>query len=385
MIDYRKSESTRTRVSDALDSAALAAVTYQSINAQQRSKYAEEYFWDIIPKTENITLAVGESSDKRVVLKAETRSPTSIARAIGISEIVSQEESSAILTKGFVVCALALDPSMERAFEVRDGASFFAPNCTVQVNSKHPKAAVIGTGGTATAKDFCVSGGVQGPFIPSANTQCGAVMDPYTNRVPPNTGACKDQKEIDDILGHWHAVSKGVRLSPGTYCGGLYLRSHKVHFEPGTYTFKDGPLILNSGARVTGNGVSFVMSGKNSFVRVLNGSTINVAAPSSGALKGLVFFQDKSSQTQHGTRATRLVSVFQSGANMIITGTVYLPTQQLTFIDGSASITQAPATSFIANNIHLSRGAALNVAVDHRAAGLPPIEPRAEEGARLER
>ena len=71
---------------------------------------------------------------------------------------------------------------------------------------------------------------------------------------------------------------------------------------------------------------------------------------------------------------------------MEVLGTVYFPTQALV-VEGKGSRmgAKAPATSFIAHTIDLDgdKRSRVQVNVNHRAADLPPILPRAEDGAIL--
>lgn len=384
LLDFRQSQAQQMEVASALDSAALAAVINQNITEEERATYAREYFWDQISKPDYITLDVEEASSNRVTLHALTQTPTSVAKAVGVLKIKSRDTSTAVLTQGdTVVCALALDPHGENAFTVTQGAKFFAPTCSVQVNSNHPKAATVGFGGKATAKDFCITGGASGNFAPHANTECGRVEDPYVGRNAPDTGPCVDEDEINAKLNHWHSTSKGITLQPGTYCGSFVLRSKVITFEPGVYTFKGGPLIFTGGSKINGDGVSFVLEGDNAYIQSINGSKVDLKAPASGPLAGLAIFQKNKGVALPD--ASRLTSTFQSGGELNIVGTVYLPDQKIKFINGGKLSSQAPATSFIGHSLFLSTGAKLNVKVDHRAAGLPPLLPRSDEGARLVR
>ena len=158
LLDFRQSQAQQMSVTSALDSAALAAVINQNISEEERATYAKEYFWSQVPASDYITLDVEESSDQRVTLHAVTQTPTSVVKAIGVKKINTRDSATAVLTQGdTVVCALALDPDGANAFSVTQGAKFFAPTCSVQVNSNHPQAAKVAFGGKATAKDFCIT------------------------------------------------------------------------------------------------------------------------------------------------------------------------------------------------------------------------------------
>ena len=175
----------------------------------------------------------------------------------------------------------------------------------------------------------------------------------------------------------------GVTLQPGTYCGGLNLHAKNITFAPGEYVIKDGPLVFDSGTVAKGEEVTFVFAGRDASLQIDLGSTLDLSAPERGDLAGLVFAQYL--EAEHGAEATlpSAESVISSGGNLNLIGTAYLPTQKISFVGGSISAAQAPATSFIGYQLRIDDGAKINIAVDHLQAGLPPILPRSDESARL--
>ena len=386
VLDLTRSLSTKTVISSALDDAALAAASDQTLSTEERAKYATEYFWanNGISNVET-DFSVVESSTERVELTAKAKIPTLLSGAIGLDEFTVSSRAVAKVTQGDVVCILALDPAGSDSFLVTEGANFSAETCSVQVNSDHLRAAVVNGGAVAVAKDFCVTGGAVGDYEPHVNTQCGSINDPYKNLGLPAQQDCIDANDVNSILTHWHADVQeiGVALNPGTYCGGLDLQGKVVEFTPGTYVMQDGPLTIGLGSRITAEGVTFVLSGKDSVLDVMDGSSMKVVAPSVGQYAGLAFYQNFGTNLGKTIEATRPESIIRSGGNVAIVGTAYFPTQNLTFKGGSILATQAPATSFIAHRVSIRDGASISVAVDHAATGLPPILPRSDESVRL--
>lgn len=386
VLDLSRSLSAKTVISSALDDAALAAASDQTLTTEERANYATDYFWANNGISDVRTnFSVVESSRERVELKARATLPTLLSGSIGMDEISIASRAVAEVTHGEVICILALDPDGSGSFLVTEGAQFSAETCSVQVNSDHLKAAVVTGGGVALAKDFCVTGGAVGDYEPFVNTQCGTIEDPYKDLGLPLVQDCIDADDVNSILSHYHAdvAELGVTLNPGTYCGGLNLQAKIVTFNPGTYVMQDGPFIIGLGSRVTAEGVTFVLSGKDSVLNVMDGSSLNVVAPSIGQYAGLAFYQNTGSNLGKTIEATRPESIIRSGGNVSIVGTAYFPTQNLTFIGGSILATQAPATSFIAHRVAIRDGAKISVAVDHAATGLPPILPRSDESVRL--
>jgi len=407
-LDHSFAYKEKLKLSNALDDAALASVLNQTLSEAERAKYATNYFWNFFDDSKDIKFEVLESGSDRVSLVAKAIVPTSVSTIFGKDSIIVSENAATELTKGSVVCMLALDPEGAGSFEISEGGHLDAGTCSVQVNSTHEKAAILSGGSTATAKSFCISGGTlvgegeQG-FTPFANTECGSIADPYQYRRIPGPGECIPQEKIDEILSHWHAsifepfeyedyssgrpetirVEGGVTLQPGTYCGGLKLTSKNVRFEPGTYIMKDGPLFLEHLSKIQGEDVSVVFSGNEATFQMGFGSLVNLKAPAKGDLAGLVLAQHLETQLGKDAALPSGKSVIFNASNLELTGTAYLPHQKIIFHSSGVGDAQAPSTSFIGYQLAISAGANVEVKVDHQKAGLPPILPRSDESARL--
>ncbi len=413
-VDSQRNSALEARLSSALDNAALASIANQTLTDQARAEAARTYFQENIgSQADKIDFQVMESTAERVTLEATADLKTSFMHLVGKETSRVKDSSSAEVTEGDVICMLALDPDGERSFEVTGGARLTSPNCSVQVNSSHQKAAIIDHGGEARSKDFCVTGGAQGKFEPFVNTECRSVEDPFIDIMPPTSGACMDSDIVNASLTSWQSEAGGVKLSPGTYCGGLVFFNKKVDFEPGTYIIQDGPLIFDNGSRITANDVTFVLQGDRARLIVNEGSRVSLRAPVKGKFANLAFFQDvtykgssefypyatygdpKYFQFGYGyheaARSGRELdgllteSIVSRGSSMSVTGVVYLPGQKIHFRGGSLLENQAPATSFIGYQISIGDGASVHVDVDHVSANINPIEPRSDESVRLVR
>jgi len=166
VIDYTSAGKVRMDLANALDDAALAAVLDQSLTEKERKDYATHYFWSFFEPDADIDFEVRDASAERVSLRAHVKVPTTISAAVGVENIDVVETAVSQLTKGDVVCMLALDPDSEESFKVSHGATLTAKDCSVQVNSVAPEASVVNHGGEASAKSFCMSGGAVGDYTP---------------------------------------------------------------------------------------------------------------------------------------------------------------------------------------------------------------------------
>ena len=189
---------------------------------------------------------------------------------------------------------------------------------------------------------------------------------------------------LDDDDSHT-LVDTGTTLTPGTYCGGLTIAGADVRLMPGTYHMMDGPFVVKDTASVVGDGVTVILGGNQAHLKVESEGRLSLKAPRQGSLKGLVVVEDTSRPSLNADdEIERLTSRITSGGELIVTGTVYLPTHAVEVTgDDSGLGSHAPSTSFIADTLLFDGTGQVRISVDHQAAGLPPVQPRSEDGARL--
>ena len=159
-----------------------------------------------------------------------------------------------------------------------------------------------------------------------------------------------------------------------------------MDFLPGEYIIKDGPLSFINGAEATANDVTFILSGTGAVLNIQSQSSLELKAPSKGTRKGLAVMAVEDGSAPGNRKQEEKTSLIAEGGSLKVLGTIYLPNQTLDIRGQNTSVGSiAPATSFIADTLHISGGAGarMNISVDHAAAGVPPIQPRAEDGARL--
>lgn len=256
-------------------------------------------------------------------------------------------------------------------------AKIDAPNCGVLVNSN-----LVMNGVELIAGSIGVSGSYSGSATsPMPVTGMPAAGDPlnYLNQTAPSS-ACSGNSRVtingNDIT---QSVPAGdycrgvtisgsdntVTLNPGVF-GGITINGtgHNVSFNPGLYVISGntGFVVGNgsSGIRISGTGVSFY-AGASAGNISLNGNdmTVNLSAPTSGALTGMLFWQSPSnSQTL----------TLNGNSSSTLEGIMYLPEGQVT-INGTNG---APTYFMIVTDSLLVNGA-LNLRGDISilAGGLP--------------
>src|SRR5262249_35792305 len=124
-------------------------------------------------------------------------------------------------------------------------------------------------------------------------------------------------------------------ITEGVYCKGISVSGgSKLTLGAGTYILLGGGLNVSGGSTVTGTGVTFFHtagSGKPYGNISLSGGTyVNLSAPTTGPLAGILFYQDPAVGSATG-------STFSGGTTVTLTGALYFPTTSLDYSGGSSA------------------------------------------------
>ncbi|MEP3655830.1 MAG: pilus assembly protein TadG-related protein [Litorimonas sp.] len=444
-IDYSQVTKERSAISSALDAAVLAAANNNAISNSEKDAYAETHFLANYSGDIPLTLTPSMESD-RVRLSAEGELELSFGNLVGIQNPTMREVSAATIANENTICLMALNESASESILFDGGISYSSPTCAVQANSSHEAALTSRSAQPPIAQSFCTVGGATGEFAPYVKGECKAVQDPYSNvALPIIPDTCSTR--LSELIVFKEEVSQEViqqmqrelfqqRLSfafsafeqtgslsagieaffsyetdpiydtdlnanievsqnrtgsdvdvlPGTFCGGLTIDGINVDFLPGEYIIKDGPLSFINGAEAVAEDVTFILSGSGAVLNIQSQSSLNLKAPSQGSRKGLAVMEAIDASAPGNRTIEEKSSLIAEGGSLQVFGTVYLPQQTLEIMGQNTSIgSMAPSTSFIADKLHISGGygSKMVIGVDHVEADMPPILPRAEDGARL--
>jgi len=417
---------------DALDSAALAAVLPGNVSIEERKQLAQETFNSNFSAHSKVELTV-DAAHSRVDVKGTLKQKTLLMGISGKDELKIVNTSSAIRTQEDTICVMTLDEKRRGSLQIEKEAFLNAPGCSVQVNSSHPQAILATAVEKPAAKSFCSAGGSAGNLPVNIKNQCETISDPYASVEAPVSSVC-DYGPISlfSLSSYQEIMSAGAVdkvLKPGTYCDGLHIYDSSVTLEPGVYVIQDGPLTIGKNSSVKGDGVTFVFKGDDSVLYTYDEVELDLTAPSDGPYAGLLFFQDSSSSVDE-------TSIIKGGVNINLIGTMYFPTQNL-YVGGVGDMgSTSSAMAFIAKNITFTSDIeaivtqneanilqlknmlefAVNlggdlgltsyritadalpaensrnglrtdfnttISTDHTSAGIPPILPRSDAGARL--
>lgn len=298
----------------------------------------------IITKTQNLAFASMLAS----LMGGTSTGHTVTARSVAAQTTATstQTTTSTETTTNSVGCLVALTPNNEQGISI---SSFnnYTGDCAIMSNG-----AATGTGANASISissfnNFNLSGpgGViwtrgslsassynsMSPAPSAAKTnQSTSIVDPYAGLGAPNPGTCS-------YTNFAAPAGADLTLTAGTYCGGLIVSNKSnVYFTAGTYYIANGDLLIRSDNNVScsnctgGAGVTFVLtqtSGNNADiggVSITSQNTVTLSAPSSGAYKGVLFYQD--SRATVGTmNSTSKIFTLSSLNNATLSGAIYFP------------------------------------------------------------
>ena len=132
--------------------------------------------------------------------------------------------------------------------------------------------------------------------------------------------------------------SQNVTLSPGRYCNNLTLKG-TVTLSPGVYIIDQGALTIESHAHVTGEGVTFVLTGTDvgnvAYPSIAGGADLSLRAPTAAEdpyWADILFFQDPIGSTHE--------SYFAGDSNLDLDGYVYMPNGNVRFTGSSGQSAQ---------------------------------------------
>ncbi|MGH6836777.1 MAG: TadE/TadG family type IV pilus assembly protein [Methylocella sp.] len=306
------------------------------------------------------------------------------------------------IVAGTPACILALDRSATKAADVglSGGADIGAPNCAVAANSSDSSAVSLSGGSTLKAANLNVVGNysVTGGATVTATIKTNAPVtrDPYgcsggkCLAVPSfSTSGCLPDPSLsggatgtitpgcyDGI-----SVSGGATLTmrPGNYVinggGGMNLSGgSKVTMGAGIYTFNGGSFSPSGGNTIDASGgVSIILTNTPSAsttpnwgnVNLSGGANLTLTAPSSGPMQGVAVYMDRNAPAS-------ISDSFTGGTSMAITGSLYLPSQPVSYSGGSS--TASKCLQLIALTVSFSGGSSFGV--NCGTLNVPGLQPQ---------
>ncbi|MEX0645500.1 MAG: hypothetical protein WD076_09325 [Parvularculaceae bacterium] len=286
--------------------------------------------------------------------------------------------STAVARGGMNLCVVALHDAASGAISTYDRASLEAPPCAIISNSKSSSGIIAERYSHIKAKLICSAGGAAGPgsnYSPSPTTDCPAYEDPLSMREPPPVGPCDftsfqltQRRRRDDDDDEPPGPPTPATLSPGVYCGGIRIGYNvEAEFSPGVYVIKDGPLSIGKASTLNGQSVAFYLVGDLAVFTFDREAKIAMAAPTSGPLAGIMFFEDRNAPLD------RVHSILSDDAHEFL-GTFYLPRGVLR-VQTQQPVADASAyTAIIARRLELRGRPVLVLNADYSSTDVPAPE-----------
>ena len=352
-VEYSSLASRHSKLQLAADTAALAATKELSLANADDARIAS-----VVASTVNtyISGARGASSaspmtitsqvtDKRrrVTVDISDEVNTFMGRVLSYPTFRVAVSSAAKLYGATKLCVLTLDEAGAPALLSEKNSKLTATQCSVFSNSAAPNGLLAKDNSLLRAERICLVGGYSagsGNIAGTVLTDCPPNGDPLANRpVPSNATAC-DQTGL--------VVKVARALTPGVYCNGLKVDDGAtVTLSAGTYVIAGGALEVTGGATLQGEGVGFYLQGSQATFNFKPDSTINLSAPKSGPMAGLLFFEDRSAPL------LRTHSISSKDARRLL-GTFYLSRGMLRIDANNPVADQSAYTVIVSRRLELS-------------------------------
>lgn len=369
--------------------ASVQGVTEQAIRANAPPSPDQPFTVtvDVAPDKTNVSARVEESVKLAFggFLGLGTRTVSAHARASVVGKMR--------------LCMLTLDPAAPGAFNLQKNAQVTANGCSLYSNSMNAAGMVGGDNSMARADTICSAGGyvgVRANFAPPPQGGCPTIADPLKGRANPAVDACAhlpfpfNQLPLTKI----QTIDKDVTLDPGTYCYGLQIKKKAaVTMRPGIYVFKDGPLIVQDNATLTGDGVGFYFVGDKAGLLFDKKTTVSLTAPTSGDMAGLLMAEQTTVSDPIDpamglvddvtglllpatppplgqTKPMRTYRIISNNARTML-GTIYLPAGRLVIDADRPVADQSAYTVVVAQQVNLYQGPNLYLNANYDATSVP--------------
>lgn len=294
--------------------------------------------------------------------------PTYFLRVLGINSLTISTEAAATMGNS-PGCVYSLDPNDAGSLGLItiSGGATVKTGCGIIVDSASSSALSVSGGGTIQATsvgvvgNYSTSGG--GSISPTPVTGIVAADDPLDYLQAPTVGSCSPATTNLQVSGGHTAT-----LNQGTYCGGISVSGGStVKLNSGTYVLEGGGLQVSGGSSISGSSVTFYNTQGGSYgyapINISGSGTINLSAPTSGALAGILIFEDRS--IAKGSSGATL----SGGSSASFTGAIYLPHGSVSFSGGTSG--SAPYTIIVADDITFSGSATLGTNYSSLPDGSP--------------
>lgn len=332
-IDLTSLSRSRQEMQNVADAAALAGARVLATaegDGEQRATLARETANSFILSRfpDAVPFIAADPQSAQVSVNLSISQKLAFGGVLGeTNKVVTVEAEATFEGETGFGCVIALDASRPIGMRLQGAAGMRAPECTIWSNAEGDSSIYMQGSPAMSAKRVCAQGasGNRADRIEPQPVECGLSPDPYRDRVLSADPGCDFSNRVV------RANPTPATLQPGTYCGGLSLEGGEIALEPGLYIVKDGPLLLGANSSVTGEGVSFLLTGRGAELDAQGSPSLTLSAMDSGPLAGIAI-----AVTHEGVEAPQ--SLLRGSPRFDVHGSIYLPGQVL-LLQGTPDLT----------------------------------------------
>jgi hypothetical protein len=281
---------------------------------------------------------VGAGNNSAVRVAVQTRRNLAFSSLFLPTPPTIKAEATAAVVQNGNYCVIALEPTTNTGI-IMSGNATVNMGCGMATNSRSSNAVSAGGSSSITATPIAAVGNV----VPSSNYTGETVFrsrqipqkDPYASLPDPDISSkpCNTQVNI--------GPQQSQRVSPsadGTLCLSKLSVKGTLTLDPGIYYVDGGTVDFGSQAKVSGEGVTIILTSKDAAtkpeliatVNMNGGAEVSLTAPTTGTYAGVMFYQDRRALDN----ATNKIN---GNSNAFYQGAIYMPKQQVTF-NGTAGM-----------------------------------------------
>lgn len=245
---------------------------------------------------------------------------------------ITAEATAALIDEG-EFCVISLYEGEQTGIDV-NGNGDLSLGCGMKANSHSEQAVTAGGSSRLAGSPIAAVGGLDGTsnnFVPPTRLQpYSAPQEDPLARVPDPPAQTCGQNALQNLLNLNISIgpAQAQTLSPGCYTS-LDIRGVAT-LLPGTYYINGGDVNIGAQATLVGLGVTIVLTGPNGQagdLTITAGANLNLTSSGSGPYSGILFYRDR--------RAEHSEVRISGGASLFLTGALYFPSADVTFVGHS--------------------------------------------------
>lgn len=306
----------------AADSSAIAGAYAHSLGDDEHLailRDLDKNEFPLLSQEEDISIGprLGFDRTVRVQLTA-TRTAPFISIFTDAPSTIDADATAALVNDG-TFCLVALYEGSDDAGIVGHGNGLVDLSCGMKTNSG-ADAAIVAGGGIQFKADPAAS--VGGMKVKDGSFAAGTTFQPFAAKQSDPLAYLPEAElppgcELQEDPGT-------ASLSPGCYSSLTF--KDAATLQPGTY-YVTGNVDFQSKADVVGKGVTIIMTGQESDMKVNGQAKLDLSAPTDGDYKGVLFYRRRD--------ADEITIKFNGGADMKLEGAMYMKTADLEFNGGA--------------------------------------------------